>query len=154
MKQHTDLLGNPYLIPIQALTWKPPFGALMLHEKIETRSWNTLYRGPVLICVSQKGYTPNELDEMCHPNQLKLMKKIRRDEPYYDLTGVAIAVGTLYDTRVMLPSDEKHTFVKFRTDLFCHLYKDVKRIEPFEFKGAQKWSTVSDQETLEKIKYV
>jgi hypothetical protein len=154
MKQHTDLFGNPYLIPIQALTWKPPFGVLMLHEKIETRSWNTLYRGPVLICVSQSGYTPQELAEMCHPAQLKLMEAISKGEPYYNLTGVAIAVGTLYDTRIMRPSDEKDTFVIYRPDLFCHFYKDVKRIEPFDFKGGQKWRTVSDQETLEKIKYV
>ena len=78
MKTHTDLFGNPYLVSIQALTWKPPFGILMLPEwgKIETRSWHTLYRGPVLICLSQQGYKPEELAEICHPEQLELILKV------------------------------------------------------------------------------
>jgi hypothetical protein len=44
---------------IRALTWKEPYASLMLHGKIETRTWYTKYRGLVLICAGLKHYNEN-----------------------------------------------------------------------------------------------
>lgn len=156
MKTHQDLFGQSYLVPIQALTWKPPFTVLMLPEygKDETRSWNTLYRGPVLICAGKKPYIETDLSDMCHDWQINRIRKIVAADPYAQLTGMAIAIGTLYGTRIMRKSDEEKTFVKYNSGLFVHFYKDVRRIEPFEYKGGQKWTTVSDQKILQQIKYI
>lgn len=42
--------------PLRALSWKEPYATLMLHGKVETRTWPTDYRGLVLNCVALKDY--------------------------------------------------------------------------------------------------
>lgn len=53
-KQHT--LFQPEKPSIRALWWREPYASLMLQGKVETRTWNTNYRGLVLICASIKPY--------------------------------------------------------------------------------------------------
>lgn len=67
--------------------------------------------------------------------------------------GYAIAVGRLIDCRKMKPEDEDKTFVKYRPDLYCHIYQDVRPIKPIAWKGSQGWRTV-EQEIINKIVFI
>lgn len=43
---------------IRALSTKQPYASLMLHGKVETRTWDSKYLGWVLICASKQAYLP------------------------------------------------------------------------------------------------
>ena len=140
--------------PMLALSWKQPFGTAMLYGKIETRTWNTNYRGLVLICTSKSAYDEKTATKICGEIQfIRLCKTISKDMDTLDLGGYAIAVGRLVDCRKMKPTDEDKTFVAYREDLYCHIYKDVKPIKPFDWKGCQGWKKVDDN-TRKKISFL
>lgn len=134
-----------------ALSWKQPFGMAMLHGKIETRSWNTNYRGPVLICTSKKAYDLATVKRISGEKLfIDMCLKMDNDTATIDLNGYAIAIGNLVDCRPMTPEDEAETFVKYSEGLYCHVYADVKPIRPFLWKGTRGWKTV-DPETVKQI---
>lgn len=146
----TDLFGKE---PMKALSWKEPFASLMLHGKIETRTWNTNYRGLVLICASQKSYSEMDLlgisgERLTQTILTTLNSKCQKENP-----GYAIAVGRLVNCRLMNPEDETKAFVKCWNDLYCHFYEDVKPIVPIPWKGCQGWKNVP-QEFIDQIKYL
>lgn len=147
----------PITEPIKALSWKQPWASLMLppHNKIETRTWPTRYRGLVLICASKKGYPwdatariagPENWErilDMLDENQLSF----RTNRGYFDGTqGHAIAVGNLVDCRPMTPADEQKCFVQYWQGLWCHIYADVTPIEPFPFKGSLGFRNLSQED--------
>lgn len=139
---------------ILALSWKQPFASLMLHGKIETRVWKTNYRGYVLICASKKSYNVNEIFNICGGVQYyRIIEKLGSDRFDNTNNGYAIAVGKLIDCRPMLKSDEDNCFVLYGSNLWCHIYEDVKPIRPFSFKGHQGWTKL-DKETFDKIQYI
>jgi len=145
-----DLFGHEGM---KALSWKEPFATLMLHGKIETRTWNTNYRGLVLICASQKAYTEMDLFGisgvvLTQKILVTLNSKGQKENPSY-----AIAVGRLIHCRKMKPEDEHKTFVQYRPELHCHFYEDVKPIVPIPWKGAQGWRNVP-QDFINKIQYL
>jgi hypothetical protein len=133
---------------VLALTWKQPYASLMLHGKIETRKWKTNYRGWVLICAGLSEYTDSQLRSIAGATQ--------RDRIFTALDyrtqplGKAIAIGRLSDCRPMQPEDADKCFVAFNPDLYCHIYEDVRPIEPIPWKGKQGWATVP-QEVLNQI---
>jgi len=67
---------------MKALSIKNPWATLIADGKktIETRTWPTKYRGPLLICATKQPPAPN--------------------------SGYAVAVADLVDCRVMVPADE------------------------------------------------
>lgn len=136
---------------IRALSWKQPYASLMLQGKIETRTWDTKYRGLVLICASAKGYDCEVLYSIAG------RENYYRINSYLDIEncpqGKAIAVGELTNTWVMQPEDERKCFVEYNAKLFCHEYKNVRAIEPFIWKGTQGWRTINELEKS-KIKYL
>lgn len=140
-----DVFGNKE--PFRALSWKEPFASLMLHGKIETRTWHTNYRGLVLICASKKGYSDNDLIEISGEdfvlNILGHFLKTKQRQLYH---GKAIAIGRLVDCRRMKPEDEAKTFVSYRPELWCHIYEEVTAIEPIDWKGSQGWRSIPDYE--------
>ena len=135
---------------IMGLSWKQPFASLMLHGKIETRTWKTNYRGLVLICASQSPYSNNMVFQICGEKQFQRIQKVLQNETL--VFGCAIAIGRLVDCRPMQSDDEDKCFVRYNPDLFCHIYEDVKAIEPIPLKGKQGWMTINS-EILDKIKY-
>lgn len=158
------LIKTPELIkePIRYLGWKQPYGTLMLHEKIETRTWGTNYRGLVLICASQTPYSISKVLSISEAQTFRIDQIIRKvpgyelfqAKPYQHLPmGKAIAVGRLVESRQMLKSDEERTFVQYDPDLFCHIYEDVTPITPFEIKGCQGWKKL-DSGIWDKIEFV
>lgn len=129
--------------PMRALTWKEPFASLMLHGKIETRTWPTKYRGEVLICAGKQPYNSDQIFNICGAEQLKRLPYL--GEPYGKRTtfGHAIAVGTLVDCRPMRPEDADACFVEYWKELYCHIYENVRPIKPMPWKGSQGWGMVS-----------
>jgi len=149
------LVKTPQLIIelIRALWWKQPFGSLMLHDKIETRTWYTSYRGLVLICTSKASYSQQTVESISGPVQFKrLINELKNDETL-DFEGYAIAVGRLVDCRPMVKADEDKTFVAYNPDLYCHIYEDVTPIKPFEIKGCQGWKKL-EADIWDKIEFV
>jgi hypothetical protein len=132
---------------IRALTWKQPFAELMLHGKIETRTWSTDYRGWVLICAGLQTYNGRELSTMLsadlYSKNQHLFENIVRGGSLY--CGKAIAVGQLTDCRPMEPSDVDKCFVDYHPGLYCHIYENVAQIEPMPWKGSQGWRQVPEE---------
>lgn len=138
---------------MRALSWKNPYGVLMLYNKIETRTWDTKYRGKVLICTSKKAYTGGEVSDLSEVWGYIYISTSLKNEKLLHYNGYAIGVGDLVDCRPMKPDDAKMAFVKYREDLFSHFYENVKEIVPIPWKGSQGWKTV-DQDFIDKIVYV
>lgn len=141
---------------IRALNWKEPFGSLMLppHNKIETRIWHTNYRGLVLICISQKDYAWNTVSDIAGDKQFMRILDVSGEHRFTDVPrGYAVAIGRLINSRPMKKTDEDLTFVEFHSDLFCHVYEDVRLINPIPWKGGQKWRRVS-QEIINQIEFI
>jgi hypothetical protein len=117
----TKLNFLPNQDEIRALSWKEPYASLMLHGKIETRKWNTNYRGWVLICASKHPYND---DSVRNISGLQDYDRIYNTLGYWldnsitDYLGRAIAIGRLVDCRPMQKSDEDKCFVKYYPDLF------------------------------------
>lgn len=128
---------------MRALTWKQPFASLMLQGKIETRTWQTEWRGSVLICAGKSTYTHKDLMDLSGLAQYERI--CERFGTAYKLStphGVAIAVGKLVDCRPMTKEDENACFVAYNPKLWCHVYENVRPIEPIPYKGRQGWSWV------------
>lgn len=144
VNKRTEVLS---LTGIRALSWKEPFATAMLFDKVETRTWHTNYRGPVLICASKVGYTPFETMDITGPKQSKRLFEALEKSGLTVNPGNAIAVGRLVSCRQMTPEDEDTCFVKYHKDLWCHVYDSVKRIAPFAFKGTQGWKILDESVT-------
>lgn len=151
-----NLFGTEKML---ALSWKEPFAGLMLppFNKIETRIWRTNYRGLVLICASQKGYNLPQLQIISAQEQIEKINGIYLNEKVFngmpDYFGHAIAVGRLSECRPMQKSDEEKCFVRYHSDLFCHIYSDVRPIKPMPWKGSQGWKEVP-QDFINQIQYL
>lgn len=145
---------------IRALWWNQPYANLMLHGKIETRTYPTKVRGKVLICSCKKPYTEQQIISISGDEQYSRMKEILR-EGIDGVLGQAIAIADLVDCRLMTPDDEDATFVEYwhpNADTgigkrYCWVFENVKPIEPFEIKGKQGWA-ILDAETKAKINYL
>lgn len=136
---------------IRALSWKQPYAELMLYGKIETRVWETNYRGLVLICASHKPYSKPQIKDIWGEKGHERIYNQFNNR--FLINGHAIAIGELIDCRKMKPEDEDDCFVTYHHRLFCHVYQNVRSIEPFPFKGNLKWKKL-DKETLNKIKFI
>ena len=146
---------------VKALSWRQPYAQLMFspHNKIETRVWDTSYRGLVLICATQKMYNDNELFAVAGSNrQFERIKEALSlsgtpGSCFSGINGCAIGIGRLVNSRPMTEADADRCFVDYREKrlLLCHIYEDVHFIEPFKFKGGQKWTNLS-QEDIKSIK--
>jgi hypothetical protein len=101
---------------IKALSWKQPYAYLMLppHNKIETRKWDTPWRGLVLICASKVPYTYEETGAVSGYRQNSIYDIVK---DLTLITGHAIAIGRLDDTGFMERDDEEQCFVQYRNGL-------------------------------------
>lgn len=138
---------------MRALSWKEPFATLMLHGKIETRTWSTKYRGLVLICASKVKYNKKQLTNISG-HDIHIMTRIQETltEDFYATVGHAIGVGELVDCRRMKLEDEDDCFVKYYPDIWCHVYENVRAIEPIPYKGQQGWKRL-EEKFINQIKY-
>jgi len=161
----TDLFGNK---EIRALSWKEPFATLMLHGKIETRTWPTSYRGLVLICASKQPYTHRQVANISGTQLDRIYQTIKYYDQMDSTLGHAIAVGELVDCWEMEEVDEDKCFVQWAEPwvqdgtknrksvlkrLYCHAYKNVRAIKPIPWKGTQGWKKL-EQEFINQIEYL
>jgi hypothetical protein len=149
LKKCIDMILFKPSDPIMALSWKQPFGTAMLYGKIETRTWNTKYRGWVLICTSKQPYALSSVLNICGDDLYQnMINKIKYD-PTAFLYGYAIAVGKLIDCRPMQRKDEEKTFVQWQpgmqaAHLYCHVYEQVQAIQPFPWMGVLGFKELND----------
>lgn len=129
---------------VRALNWKQPYLHLMQNgiDKVETRTWKTDFRGLVLMCASQSPYQYNIVRSISGQRQTGRIMQLLPAEG--TPRGQALFIGELIDCVPMHPKDENACFVAFNPDLWCHVYGDVFPIDPFPWKGRQKWKVLDD----------
>lgn len=112
---------------MKALSLRQPWASMIAvgRKTVETRTWNTRFRGPFLI-VSSKKRVPD------FP-----------DLPY----GQAIATATLIGCRRMKKMDVLNACVPFDKELYSWILKDIRSIIPFPMKGQLGWYNVDVRNT-------
>jgi hypothetical protein len=110
---------------MKALSLKQPWANLIRSRSktIETRTWSTRYRGPVLICASRT------VDQ----GMAAMYERGTGCEPYE--LGHAICVATILECRPMTPADEERALCLCTPGRFAWILANVVRIKPFPVKG-------------------
>lgn len=90
----------------KALSLKQPWANLVMQKKktIETRKWDTNYRGDLVICSSQK--------------------------PKIDPAGYALCIAELCDVRPMKKADEKKACCKVYPRAHSWFLRNIRPINP------------------------
>jgi hypothetical protein len=143
---------------IRALSWKQPYGSAMLLGKVETRVWDTKYRGLVLICTSKAPYNEAAAKIISGEHQYnRILRDLnhasvspvpaeRHAFDMLDKDGYVIAIGELWHSEPMTIQMEDSCYVQYKPGLFAHHYRNVIPIEPFLWKGSQGWRTLTDED--------
>lgn len=103
---------------MKALSLTQPYGGL-IHggfKTIETRTWKTNYRGPILICSTKQKVLDDEGNAI---------------EP----TGKALCIVDILGCRPMVPGDETAACIAYREDLYSWPLGNLRLIKPFPVKG-------------------
>jgi hypothetical protein len=98
----------------KAISLKQPWASLVAEGKktIETRKWNTKYRGDLLICASQSPKLPNLP------------------------TGVVLCLVELYHTEPMAVNHEEMACIKVYPKAWSWFLRNIRVMEPtFPVKG-------------------
>jgi hypothetical protein len=152
---------------IRALWWNQPYAGLMLHGKIETRTYPTKVRGNVLICVCKTPLTISQVSEIAgHDQYMRIVQSPLSGHVFHrENLGSAIAISVLVDCRPMTKEDEDKCYVRYREpwteervnkktgkvkiihkQLWCWVFEKVKPIQPFQIDGKQGWAILTDEE--------
>lgn len=128
---------------IRTLGLYQPFGTLMHHGKIETR-WVKKGKKPpfplglYLIYSTKKMYEAPELYEISGRKGVEWMNEVLRNDNTIDKCGYALSIGELYQVSKMTRDIELECFVQYREsethDLHALRFKNVKRLEPYQWK--------------------
>lgn len=125
---------------MKALSVKQPFASLILEGKktIETRTWATDYRGPLLICASLKPHSG-----------LLLLDGFAHDAKGYASaknlpTGVMLCVVDLVDCRKMHISDHRQACCAWYPELWAWELANVRPVQPSEIRGQLRLFEVED----------
>jgi hypothetical protein len=102
----------------------------------------------VLICASKAPYSEKIVQQICGHTYWNF--NAYKEQLIY---GKAIAVGELVKSRPMQKKDEEPAMVAYHEWLWCHVYENVRAIEPFEVEGRQKWQ-IPTQEIIDQIKFI
>ena len=113
---------------MKALSIKQPWAWAIAygHKTIETRTWPTEYRGPLLIVSSLKP------DKKLLDWFLDRVDYVRAIDMEY---GKAICTANLVDCRPMTKADQDPALCDIYPGAFSWVMEDVERIEPFAVKG-------------------
>jgi hypothetical protein len=109
---------------MKAISIREPWASLIHSGKktIETRTWKTNYRGPLLLCASKK------------PNQIEIVPGLISQSSV--IAGMAFATCNLVDIRPMTFEDQKPACVYIYDNANSWILEDIKPINPrFEVKG-------------------
>lgn len=122
---------------MKAFSIKQPYANKILTglKTIELRSWQTTYRGDLLICTSRApALFLKKLQEVDRDGRNKVVDKEYGDEDYMYF-GKALFVVELYDVAPMKKKDEVDADAIFSKDLFSWHLRNVRPIKPFDVKG-------------------
>lgn len=144
----TDQISDTTIV--KALSWNQPYAGLMLYGKQETRRKLTHVRGLVLICSCQKPYDLKTIASISGGLQYDRLTETLGMSGDGLVTSQAIGIGYLTGCHQMRKEDEDACFVEYNPGLWVWEFSDVKRIEPFDWKGKQGWKDV-DVETKRRI---
>ena len=97
---------------MKALSVKQPWANLIARGRktIETRTWATTYRGPLLIVSSKRPNIPP--------------------------AGSAVAIAELVDCRPMIKADERAACCDIYPNAVSWVFEDIRQVRPFPVKGA------------------
>lgn len=109
---------------MKALSIKEPWAALIVAGKktIETRTWRTAYRGPLLIVTSKV------LDETA----MRMFSGL--NIPALPL-GYAVAIANLIDCRPMQLEDDWAAQCPYHRQLYAWVLENIEPIAPFPVRG-------------------
>jgi len=112
---------------MNAISIKEPWATKIRDEnkEIETRTWYTCYRGPILLCASQS--------------------------PWGLYSGRAFMIADIVDCKPMKKADEKLAMVDYDIELYSWFLKNKRKIEPFKVTGKLR---IFEVDTNDKIRYV
>jgi len=98
-------------IQIKAISVKQPWANMIASGKktIETRTWKTSYRGPILIVSSRK--------------------------PPIEPAGYALAIADLVDCRPMVKADETKACIDLYAGACSWILENIRLVTPFPVKG-------------------
>jgi hypothetical protein len=87
-------------------------------KHIETRTWRTHYRGPLLVCAAKR-WDWNFAGRSSYR------------------FGVAVAVVDLIDCRPMTPADADSALCDYQPGLYAWVLANIREITPFPVRGKQ-----------------
>ena len=125
--------------------WEPWASLMALGSKtIETRSWSTAHRGPLLICAAKRRdprFLNSLLDDPRFRSALASLSPPFRSVEIDDLAfGQAVALVDLFDCRrveEIRPTETERTFGNFSPGRFGWLTRSRRRLKPFPVVGKQ-----------------
>jgi len=102
----------PEEVQIKAISVKQPYANCIASGKktIETRTWKTDYRGPLLIVSSKK--------------------------PPIEPAGYAVAIADLVDCRPMVKADEEKACIGLYPGAYAWVLENTRTVMPFPVKGS------------------
>ncbi len=128
--------GFLYQKAFKALTVKQPFASLILmgKKKYEIRSWQTKYRGQLVICAAQKFHEGNVWISDKKNIAVDDFVKIFTPQIKFPLQCI-LALAELVDCRLMKPSDCPKSMTAFSPNLFCWHLENVTPLETQHIRG-------------------
>jgi len=143
---------------MKGLSLKQPYLNLITegHKTIETRWKVTHYRGEVLLCSSKVPFKKWFTKTMISDPIVKDMINNALDRFEYDPfapCGVAMAVATITDCRLMNITDVPKAFIDYHVERHAWILEDVKSIEQFPILG-KLWLWELEPDILNSIKII
>lgn len=113
--------------------WEPWATLIALGLKtIETRTWSTSHRGPLLICASKRTDGPALKKYGRKATALRLLIK----------PGHAVALVEVQFCRKMQPKDTAAAWCPWETKRWAWGLANIRPIEPFPVRGRQRFFNV------------
>ncbi len=141
---------------MKCISLKQPFASLIAdgHKTIETRSWQTKYRGELLICSSLTAYKNYQsaalIPEIISRELIRLYDLIGEYFPPVNPLGCAVCIVNLFHVRKMKIEDEMKACV-YHGDFFAWFLKDIRKVKPFSIKGSMKIFDIDCENKIELI---
>lgn len=122
---------------VKALTIKQPYASLCLEGKIETRTWQTHYRGVVLIHAAASKPSNKHIKEASGIEQsVRVAEAVKSCTVNPDINrGKIIGIAELYDCHPMRPDHADQCFVAYNPGLWCHKFRNIQFLSPIKAKG-------------------
>jgi hypothetical protein len=135
---------------MKAISIRQPWATLISQgtKTIEVRSWQTNYRGPLLIV---SGLNPFEGLKKFKETDSEGRHKVE-DEEFTGLDflhfGHAICICELYDIEPFARKHEKAALCPYYPDLFAWHLRNIRLVKPVPIKGKLNFFEVDDEEIV------